>query len=124
MGAPSIEIRVGERLVRVSNPDKVYFPQPGYTKRQVVEYFVAVGEGILRATRDRPTTLERWYNVSIVFESDLIKGCRINGKYTDQSLESVLQSIRYMYKIDFEFKPNNIIHLKGTGCRDDVMDTS
>ncbi|GAA3923839.1 non-homologous end-joining DNA ligase [Actinomadura viridis] len=60
MASPFIEIPVGDRLVKVTNPDKVYFPQHGYTKRQLVEYYIAVGEGILRATRDRPTTLERW----------------------------------------------------------------
>ncbi|MFI6515766.1 DNA polymerase domain-containing protein [Spirillospora sp. NPDC050679] len=60
MASPHIEIPVGDRLVKVSNPDKVYFPEHGYTKRQLVEYYLAVGEGVLRATRDRPTTLERW----------------------------------------------------------------
>ncbi|MFD0536122.1 DNA polymerase domain-containing protein [Actinomadura luteofluorescens] len=60
MASPFIEIPVGDRLVKVTNPDKVYFPEHGYTKRQLVEYYLAVGEGILRATRDRPTTLERW----------------------------------------------------------------
>ena len=60
MASPFIEIPVGDRLVKVTNPDKVYFPEHGYTKRQLVEYYIAVGEGILRATRDRPTTLERW----------------------------------------------------------------
>ncbi|MFC5748783.1 DNA polymerase domain-containing protein [Actinomadura rugatobispora] len=60
MASPFIEIPVGDRLVKVTNPDKVYFPQRGYTKRQLVEYFIAVGDGILRATRDRPTTMERW----------------------------------------------------------------
>ncbi|MFI0349258.1 DNA polymerase domain-containing protein [Actinomadura sp. 9N407] len=60
MASPFIEIPVGDRLVKVTNPDKVYFPEHGYTKRQVVEYYIAVGDGILRATRDRPTTLERW----------------------------------------------------------------
>ncbi|MFI0443980.1 DNA polymerase domain-containing protein [Actinomadura sp. 6N118] len=60
MASPFIEIPVGDRLVKVSNPDKVLFPEHGYTKRQMVEYFIAVGDGILRATRNRPTTLERW----------------------------------------------------------------
>jgi DNA ligase D len=50
----------GPRTVRVSNPDKVYFPERGITKGDVARYFVAVGEGILGALRDRPTTLERW----------------------------------------------------------------
>ncbi|MFG2060808.1 DNA polymerase domain-containing protein [Micromonospora sp. NPDC048871] len=54
------EIQVGRRVVRVSSPDKPYFPEQGLTKLDVVRYFLAVGEGILRALRDRPTMLERW----------------------------------------------------------------
>ncbi|MEV7266704.1 DNA primase small subunit domain-containing protein [Micromonospora aurantiaca] len=54
------EIQVGERLVRVSSPDKPYFPERGLTKLDVVSYFLSVGDGILRALRDRPTMLERW----------------------------------------------------------------
>lgn len=54
------EIDAGGRPVRVSNPDKIYFPERGFTKRDVVSYVVAVGDGLLRAVRDRPTTLERW----------------------------------------------------------------
>ncbi len=57
---PHIEIQVGQRIIRISNPDKVYFPALGLTKRDVVEYYLAVGEGILRALRDRPTTLKRY----------------------------------------------------------------
>jgi len=56
----AVEIKVGERAVRVSNPDKVYFAELGLTKRQIVEYFLSVGDGILGALRERPTTLERW----------------------------------------------------------------
>jgi DNA ligase D len=60
-GKPAaLELAVGERTVRISNPDKVYFPERGITKGDVVRYFVSVGDGILAALRDRPTTLERW----------------------------------------------------------------
>ncbi|NUT97749.1 MAG: DNA polymerase domain-containing protein [Saccharothrix sp.] len=55
-----LELTVGERVVRVSNPDKVYFPERGITKRQVVEYYLAVAEPLLRVLRDRPTTLKRY----------------------------------------------------------------
>ena len=52
------------REVRVSSPDRVIFgatERTGeITKLQVAEYYVAVGEGIMRALRERPTTLERW----------------------------------------------------------------
>jgi len=50
----------GPRTVRVSNPDRVYFPQLGVTKVDVVRYFLAVGAGIDAALRERPTMLERW----------------------------------------------------------------
>jgi DNA ligase D len=52
------------REVRVSSPDRVIFPAteqtPEVTKLGVVEYYLAVGDGIMRALRRRPTTLERW----------------------------------------------------------------
>lgn len=48
----------------MSNPDRVIFPaaerSPEITKLDVVNYYLAVGEGIMRALCRRPTTLERW----------------------------------------------------------------
>ncbi|GAA0325839.1 non-homologous end-joining DNA ligase [Actinoallomurus spadix] len=55
-----MEIQVGDRVVKITNPDKVYFPARGETKLDLVNYYLAVGDGILRALRRRPTTLERW----------------------------------------------------------------
>ncbi|WP_406016427.1 non-homologous end-joining DNA ligase [Streptomyces sp. NBC_00984] len=55
-----MELEADGRAVRLSNPDKVYFPEKGYTKRDVAAYFLAVGPGITRALRDRPTTLQRF----------------------------------------------------------------
>ncbi|MCI0686104.1 MAG: non-homologous end-joining DNA ligase [Sporichthyaceae bacterium] len=60
MATPSIELQVGERAVKISNPDRVYFADAGITKLDVVQHFVDCGEGILRALFERPTTLERW----------------------------------------------------------------
>ncbi|MEV7803439.1 non-homologous end-joining DNA ligase [Microbispora sp. NPDC088329] len=59
MASPYIEIEVGGRTVKVTNPDKVYFPEIGATKRDLVEYYVSVGDGVLRALRERPTYLKR-----------------------------------------------------------------
>jgi DNA ligase D len=58
--AEALELTVGERTVRVSHPDKVYFPQRGLTKADLVQYYLSVGDGILRAVRNRPTTLQRY----------------------------------------------------------------
>jgi DNA ligase D len=64
MAGAAIELTLdgpaGPRAVRVSNPDKVYFAGLNVTKLDVVRYFLSVGDGILRALRERPTTLERW----------------------------------------------------------------
>ena len=48
VATPAIEIEVDGREVRVTNPDKVYFPAVGVTKRELVEHYVEVGPGILR----------------------------------------------------------------------------
>ena len=64
MASPATEIDASGRTVRVSSPDRVIYAATEstaeVTKLQVVEYYVAVGAGILRALDHRPTTLERW----------------------------------------------------------------
>ncbi|TDD21562.1 ATP-dependent DNA ligase [Kribbella turkmenica] len=57
---PAIELEVGERTVRISNPDRVYFPARGETKLDLVKYYLSVGDGILRALRERPCMLHRF----------------------------------------------------------------
>ena len=58
--APATEVEVGGRTVRVSNPDRVYFPAAGATKLDLVEYYLAVGPGIVNALRERPCMLHRF----------------------------------------------------------------
>jgi DNA ligase D-like protein (predicted polymerase) len=53
-------IQVGGREVAVSNPDKVYFPEAGITKRDVVKYYLSVAEGALRGAGGRPNVLVRF----------------------------------------------------------------
>lgn len=58
--APAVELEVGGRTVRLSNPDRVYFPAIGATKRDLAEYYLAVGPGIVTALRERPCMLHRY----------------------------------------------------------------
>jgi len=53
-------LEIGGREVAVSNPDKVYFPTAGYTKLDLVRYFIAVADGALTAVRGRPMALKRF----------------------------------------------------------------
>ncbi|BDZ57533.1 non-homologous end-joining DNA ligase [Barrientosiimonas endolithica] len=55
-----VELTVGERVVRLSSPDRVYFPETGATKRDLADYYLAVGEGIVRALYERPCMLHRY----------------------------------------------------------------
>jgi DNA ligase D len=59
-GSEAIEVTVGERTVRISNPDRVYFSARGETKRDLVDYYLSVGDGIVRALRERPCMLHRF----------------------------------------------------------------
>ena len=57
---PAVELEVEGRTVRISNPDRVYFPAIGATKLDLVEYYRAVGPGIVNALRERPCMLHRF----------------------------------------------------------------
>jgi len=59
MATPFVELDVGGRTVKVTNPDKVYFAERGETKLDHVQYYIAVAEGIVRALCERPTQLKR-----------------------------------------------------------------
>ncbi|QYX76044.1 non-homologous end-joining DNA ligase [Streptomyces akebiae] len=56
----AVELEAAGRTVRLSSPDRIFFPERGFTKLDLARYYIAVGPGILRALRDRPTTLERY----------------------------------------------------------------
>jgi DNA ligase D len=56
----AIEVQVGDRTVRVTNPDRVYFSARGETKRDLVDYYRSVGDGIVRALYERPCMLHRF----------------------------------------------------------------
>ncbi|MCP2331721.1 non-homologous end-joining DNA ligase [Actinoalloteichus caeruleus] len=60
MATEARELAVGERTVRVTNPDRVLFPEVGVTKLDLVEFYLALGDAVLRAVHHRPTTLRRF----------------------------------------------------------------
>ena len=53
-------IEVAGRTVSISNPDKIFFSGPGYTKRDLVSYYLAVADGALRGAGGRPMALKRF----------------------------------------------------------------
>ena len=60
MAESAVELEVGERTVRLSSPSRVYFPARGQTKLDLARYYLSVGDGIVRALRERPCMLHRF----------------------------------------------------------------
>jgi DNA ligase D len=58
--AAHVDLEVGDRTVRITNPDRVYFPARGETKLDLARYYMSVGDGIVRALRERPCMLHRF----------------------------------------------------------------
>src|ERR1700676_2049211 len=89
MATPAEELDVDGITVRLTNPDKVYFPKLGSkgTKRHLVEYYLAVAGGpMLTALRDRPTHLQRF--------PDGIDGEEIYQKRIPQHANDYLKTCR------------------------------
>ena len=57
---PDVELEVGRRRVRLTSPDKLLFPGDGVTKRDLADYYAAIGPTLVPHLRDRPFTLKRY----------------------------------------------------------------
>ena len=56
----TVEVEVGGRQLRLSNLDKLMYPEPGFTKGQVIDYYTRIAPVLLPHLRDRPLTLKRY----------------------------------------------------------------
>jgi DNA ligase D len=57
-----VELVADGRPVEITSPGKVLFPKPGLTKLDLAQYYLAVGEPLMRWIHDRPVLLERYPN--------------------------------------------------------------
>ncbi len=58
--AEAVELEIAGRSVRVSSPDKVFFPAIGASKLDLVTYYLAMEQAVMRVMRDRPVMLQRF----------------------------------------------------------------
>ena len=58
----SLSVRVDGRALKISNWDKVLFPQSGFTKGDLIAYYARIAPAVLPHLRDRPLTLKRYPN--------------------------------------------------------------
>ncbi len=60
MATDHLMLEVAGVEVRLSNPDKVFFPEIGVTKKNLVDYYLAVADAAVNHLRDRPTVMKRY----------------------------------------------------------------
>ncbi|HVF74660.1 MAG TPA: DNA polymerase domain-containing protein [Acidimicrobiales bacterium] len=117
MVTPSVELEVDGRTVRVTNPDKVFFSLRGETKLDLVQYYLAVGEGALRGVYERPTMLKRYPDGA---EGEFFYQKRVPEKGRPEWLETVRVSFPSGRHAD-ELCPVDVAHVVwavNLGCLD------
>jgi bifunctional non-homologous end joining protein LigD len=55
-------IKVGGKVVKISNSNKVLYPKTGFTKGQVIDYYLRIAPVLLPHLKDRPLTMKRYPN--------------------------------------------------------------
>ncbi|MDN5805419.1 MAG: non-homologous end-joining DNA ligase [Microlunatus sp.] len=81
-----IEFEVGDRVVKISNPDRVYFSARGETKLDLAEYYFAVGDGIVNALYHRPCMLHRF--------PDGVDGDKVHQKRLPRGAPEWVETVR------------------------------
>ena len=84
--SPAVELTAGDRDVRISNPDRVYFPETGATKLDLAKYYLGVGEGIVNALRERPCMMHRF--------PDGLSGEKVHQKRVPHGAPPWLETVR------------------------------
>jgi DNA ligase D len=87
--AAYVDLDVGDRTVRITNPERVYFPALGATKLDLARYYVSVGDGIVRALCERPCMLHR-------FPSG-VTGEKVHQKRVPSGAPDWLQTVRVSF---------------------------
>ena len=58
----SVEVQIEGRTLKLTNLEKVLYPEAGFTKAQVIDYYTRIEPVLLPHTRDHPLTLKRYPN--------------------------------------------------------------
>jgi bifunctional non-homologous end joining protein LigD len=82
MPTPSEVLDLNGQEVKITNPEKVFFPEAGFTKMDLVRYYLDVAPGVLVGCKERPTSLYRWPN-GVQAPEDAFFQKRLNGKHPE-----------------------------------------
>src|SRR5467141_1091564 len=115
--AETVIIELNGKRLRLSNLNKVYFPESGYTKRNLLAYYYRIGEFILPFLRDRALVLRRYpdgIKGQAFFQKDLREGVPDWFKTVPVDSEHRGEVIQYATANDRA----SLLFLTGLGCID------
>jgi len=84
-----IELEVGDRVVKISNPDRVYFSARGETKLDLARYYLSVADGIVNALYHRPCMLHRF--------PDGVDGEKVHQKRLPRGAPEWIETVRVLF---------------------------
>ncbi|MET1005350.1 MAG: DNA primase small subunit domain-containing protein, partial [Propionibacteriaceae bacterium] len=89
MAVERIELEVGDRVVKISNPNRVYFSARGETKLDLAQYYLSVADGIVNALYQRPCMLHRF--------PDGVDGEKVHQKRIPHGAPDWIETVRVTF---------------------------
>ena len=116
-GSETVTIELNGKRLRLSNLNKVYFPESGYTKRNLLAYYYRMADFVLPFLADRPLVLRRYpdgIKGQAFFQKDLREG--IPEWFTTMPLDSEKRGEEIHYATANDRA--SLLFLTGLGCID------
>jgi bifunctional non-homologous end joining protein LigD len=115
--AENVTLEIDGKRFRLSNLNKVYFPESGYTKRELLAYYYRIADYILPFLKDRPLVLRRYpdgIKGQAFFQKDVREGLPEWFKTVPVDSENRGEQIHYALCDDVA----SLLFLTGLGCID------
>ncbi|MGB2667935.1 MAG: DNA ligase D [Candidatus Acidiferrum sp.] len=117
--ADNVTLEVDGKRFRLSNLNKVYFPESGYTKRDLVAYYCRMAEYVLPFLKDRPLVLRRYpdgIKGQMFFQKDMREGLGLPDWFETVAIDSETRGEQIHYALANDRA--SLLYLTGLGCID------
>ena len=117
--ADNVTLEVDGKRLRLSNLNKVYFPESGYTKRDLVAYYCRMAEYVLPFLKDRPLVLRRYpdgIKGQMFFQKDMREGLGLPDWFETVAIDSETRGEQIHYALANDRA--SLLYLTGLGCID------
>ena len=116
----AVEPGGGQNEVILLPNQQGYYDEFLLKKEVNVQQFVAWRDKVLyfeeASLAEVATVLERWFDVSITIENEQLQGCTISGKYIDESLLNILESLEHILDIEYQVQGDRQVTISGQKC--------